>query len=66
MSSQENMKLTYPHLGSIPDFNMTDLNPKSAYNLHLARELLMIASKFGLDFHYKREKDGLTPEQFIE
>jgi ankyrin repeat protein len=54
----------YPHLASVPDFNMSDFQKANAFTLHTARELLMILLEYGLDVNYHRESDGLSPVHY--
>ena len=58
------MRLSYPHLGSIPDYNMSEFEANSSYNKHIGRELLIIMSIFGFNFNYQRKIDKLTPLEY--
>ena len=54
----------YPHLASVPDFNMPEFTKANAFTLHTARELLMILLDYGLDMNYNRDADGLSPVHY--
>jgi len=54
----------YPHLASIPDFNMPEFTKANAFSIHTARELLMILLDHGLTLNYNRDADGLSPIHF--
>lgn len=53
----------YPHLMSIPDFNMKEYKKGSCFTRHTARELLMILLEYGLNINYTRS-DGMNPVMF--
>lgn len=54
----------YPHLASVPDFNMPEFFKANAFTIHTARELLMILLDYGLDVNYHRDADGLSPVHY--
>jgi hypothetical protein len=50
--TEAKMRLQYPHLGSIPDYNMFDFQMRSAYTKNTGTEILIICRVYGLDINY--------------
>ena len=64
LKREAQLRVSFPQLGSVPDFNLGEFNGQSCFAKHLGLELLILADHFGLDFGYQRKSDRLTPAEF--